>query len=33
MPSFRNKLSDEERWEVVLYLRTLPQNPDSNRSR
>jgi len=33
MPSFRNKLSDEERWEVVLYLRTLPQSPDSNRSR
>jgi len=27
MPSFRNKLSDEERWEVVIYLRTLPQTP------
>ena len=33
MPSFRNKLSDEERWEVVIYLRTLPQNPGFNQPR
>jgi mono/diheme cytochrome c family protein len=25
MPPFQHKLSDEERWEVVIYLRTLPQ--------
>jgi mono/diheme cytochrome c family protein len=31
MPSFRTKLTDEERWEVVLYLRTLTQNPNSVR--
>jgi mono/diheme cytochrome c family protein len=31
MPSFRNKLSDEERWEVVIYLRTLPQSPSQPR--
>lgn len=27
MPAYRNKLSEEERWQVVSYLRTLTANP------
>jgi mono/diheme cytochrome c family protein len=33
MPSFQNKLSDEERWEVVIYLRTLSQTPGASQPR
>jgi mono/diheme cytochrome c family protein len=33
MPPFQHKLSDEERWEVVIYLRTLPQASGFNQPR
>ncbi len=33
MPSFQNKLNDEERWEVVIYVRTLSQTPGSTQPR
>ena len=27
MPSFRKKLSDEQRWQLVLFVRSLPRAP------
>jgi mono/diheme cytochrome c family protein len=27
MPSFRKKLSDEQRWQLVLFVRSLPEAP------
>ena len=27
MPSFRSKLSDEQRWQLVDYIRTFTKNP------
>ncbi len=29
MPGFQNKLTEQERWELVDYIRTLSQKPAS----
>ena len=33
MPSYRSKLSEEQRWQVVSYLRTLIVNPSETKGR
>jgi mono/diheme cytochrome c family protein len=29
MPNFKDKLTDEERWQLVIYIRTFRPNPKS----
>ena len=33
MPGFKNQLSDQQRWQLVNFLRTFPESPEELRAR